>query len=170
VKTHLYSSFSSLIYLLSHFTSQAPSLFSQSHPYKPSFIFPSPSPQRRISPSLGTKPPRDIKLQQDYAHLLPLRLHWADQLREGEPMVPKRVRDTPTPVVRGSTEDQAAHLLQMCEGPRSSPCMLFGWWFISVNLTGPRLVDSLGFPVESLTPPNSSLLLSILPQVFLSSP
>lgn len=26
-------------------------------------------------------------------------------------------------------EDQAAHLLQMCRGPRSSPCTLFGWWF-----------------------------------------
>jgi hypothetical protein len=26
-------------------------------------------------------------------------------------------------------EDQPANLLHMCEEPRSSPCLLFGWWF-----------------------------------------
>jgi hypothetical protein len=28
-----------------------------------------------------------------------------------------------------SHEDHAAHLLHMCKGLRSSPFMLFGWWF-----------------------------------------
>ena len=25
--------------------------------------------------------------------------------------------------------EHVTHLLHMCRGPRSSPCMLFGWWF-----------------------------------------
>jgi hypothetical protein len=60
-------------------------------------------------------------------------------------------------------EDQGAHLLQMHSSPRPSHCMLFGWWF---RLCGPRLVDSEGLLLVSLTPTTSS----ILPQLFHKAP
>ena len=65
-------------------------------------------------------------------------------------------------------EDQAAHLLQMCRGSRSSSCMLPGWWPIREPY-GPRLVDSVGLLVLSLTPPAHSLLCFTLLQHLLSS-
>lgn len=33
------------------------------------------------------------------------------QLGEGDPMADNRIRDSPTPIVRGTHEDQAANLL-----------------------------------------------------------
>jgi hypothetical protein len=47
-------------------------------------------------------------------------------------------------------EDQATHL-RICRGPRSSLCMLFDWWF-SLGTHKPRLVDSVGLLMVSLTP------------------
>jgi hypothetical protein len=47
-------------------------------------------------------------------------------------------------------EDQAAHLLQICRGPGSSPCMLFDWWFSLCEPHGPMLLDSIGLLVMFL--------------------
>jgi hypothetical protein len=57
-------------------------------------------------------------------------------------------RQPPLHLLGDPHEDHAKHLLQMCEGPRSSPYMLFG--SVSVNSHGPRLVDYVGLLVVSL--------------------
>jgi hypothetical protein len=48
-------------------------------------------------------------------------------------------------------EDQDAHLLHICGGPRSSPCSFFDLWLVSLGSQGSSLVYSVGFPVESLS-------------------
>lgn len=53
----------------------------------------------------------------------------AAYVREGDLMIGHRFRDRHTPFVGDPHEDHAVHLLQMCRGPWSSPCILFGLWF-----------------------------------------
>jgi hypothetical protein len=54
----------------------------------------------------------------------------AAQLCKRDPKAYKTVRDSPLfQLLGGPHEDQTAHLLHMCKEPRSSPCILFGWWF-----------------------------------------
>jgi hypothetical protein len=40
----------------------------------------------------------------------------------------------------------------MCRGPRSSICMLFGWWFFHMGPRESKLVDSVCLTVVSLNP------------------
>ena len=63
-------------------------------------------------------------------------------------MAGNRVRDNPTPVVRDSHGDQAAHLEYMCRGAKFSPLVDDSF---SVSPHGPRLVDATGLLVVSLT-------------------
>jgi hypothetical protein len=68
-------------------------------------------------------------------------------------------------------EEPAAHLLQMCRGPCSSPppsCSLVGG-SVSVSLHEPRLVDSVGLLVMCFTSPAHSVLSPTLPQDYPSS-
>lgn len=53
--------------------------------------------------------------------------------------------------------------------PRSVPCLLFSWWFSLPEPHGPRLVDSEGFLVVSLTSPALLILPPSLPQDTLSN-
>jgi hypothetical protein len=53
-------------------------------------------------------------------------------------------------------EDQAAHLLQMCIGHRSSPCMFFAWRFSCCEPSGSQVSWLLVFLVESIDPSSSS--------------
>jgi hypothetical protein len=48
--------------------------------------------------------------------------------------------------------DQAALLLHMCEGPGSSPCSLFGWWFSLWRPQGSRIVNLCWSFLSSLGP------------------
>jgi hypothetical protein len=82
---------------------------------------------------LGTIPPWNMQSQQEQAPPLPLRPHQAVQ--EGDPMAGNSHRQPPLQVLGDLPEDQAAHLLQMCGRPRSSPCMLFGWCFSLFELS-----------------------------------
>lgn len=45
----------------------------------------------------------------------------------------------------------AAHLVQMCQGPPSSPCMFLVGGSVSEASQGSRLFDSVGFPMEFLS-------------------
>jgi hypothetical protein len=59
------------------------------------------------------------------------------------------------------------NICYICEGrPRSSLCLIFGWWFSLWEPQGSRLVDSVGLPVEFLSP----LGAAILPSMLQSSP
>jgi hypothetical protein len=59
--------------------------------------------------------------------------HWGQTFRvmgsTGRQIV-NRNRDSPCSMCLGDLyEDQAAHLLHLCSGPTSIPCLLFGWPF-----------------------------------------
>ena len=60
-------------------------------------------------------------------------------------------------------EDQVVYLLHMYRGPKSSPCLLVGWWFSLWEPQGSILVDSVGLSVESLSSLGPSILLLTLP-------
>ena len=97
---------------------------------------------------------------------------------EGDPVTANRVRDSPlVQMLWVPHEYQTTHLLQMCKGPRFSPCMLFGWWFsLSEPPGGGRWGVSVGLLVVSLTlqlaqfyPPLSHKTPQALPNVWLWS-
>ena len=82
----------------------------------------------------------------------------------------RQQREFPLQLLENLREDQAAHLLNMRKGPRSSPCMLFCWWLCLCEPHGPRFVSTVGLLVLSLTNSGPSFLPSTLPQESQASP
>jgi hypothetical protein len=93
-------------------------------------------------------------------HLVPAGLSTSSST-EAQPGSPGRGRGSnsreqrqetaPAPMSGDPYEEQATHLRQTCVGPRSSPCMFFGWWPSLCEPHGPKLVDSVGLLVVVLT-------------------
>lgn len=71
-----------------------------------------------------------------------------------------------TLIVRGPNEEQTAHQLHLCRGPRGSLCMLFGWW---TNLCVPPLVQ-VSLLCRSSCDGFDPLALSILPPTLRRTP
>jgi hypothetical protein len=69
-------------------------------------------------------------------------------------------RQLPLQLLGTPHEEQAAHLLHMCKGPRSSPFVLS----VFESLHGHKSVDSVGLLVVALTPLAPSFLPPILLQ------
>ena len=62
---------------------------------------------------------------------LPLRPDKTSQWGEQESQAGKRVRERPCSYCLGTCMKTKLNICYMCTGsPRSSSCMLFGWWFI----------------------------------------
>jgi hypothetical protein len=64
---------------------------------------------------------------------------------------------------------QDSSLLNMCQGPQTSPCMLFGWWLSLWELPGAQIswyswsFHGVGIPLSSFSSfPNSSIGVSSL--------
>ena len=102
-------------------------------------------------------------------HPLPLRPDKAAQLGDWDPQAGNRFKDS-TPALLQLLgylhEDQAAHLLHMCGGPRSNLGYSLVGGSDSGSPQGSRLIDSVGLLVESLSffwslnpSPNSSIRL-----------
>jgi hypothetical protein len=138
-KWHNFFFFPPVTYFFIHFISQSQPLQILSS------IIPSLSPQRRESP-----PEYHLILR----HRVPAGLS-SSSPTEAQPGSPAREmessgrpesqRQPPLQLLGNLHEDQATYLLQVCKGPRSSLCMLFGWCFsLCEHPHGPRLVDSVG--------------------------
>jgi hypothetical protein len=156
----------SLVYLFTISQSHPPSLpSSRPHSYK--FLFPH---YLLLFSSKKGKPPlvppcTGISSCIRTKHPFPLKPNQAVQLGVGDPMAEDRVRDSPPSTCKGTHMKTKLHICYKCVevlGP--APACPFIGGSVSVNLHGPRLVDSVGLLVESLSPPAPSILSPILLQ------
>jgi hypothetical protein len=117
----------------------------------PSFVF-----SESGNLPIGTNSSRHTKSQQ---HIL---CYWAEEARRrGLKGRQQSLRAQPPLRLLGDPqEDQAEHLLQMCRGLWSSPCMSFGWWF-SLCRVPQAQVSWLGRSSYGVLDPSSSFSTSL---------
>jgi hypothetical protein len=128
------------------------------------------SPLRRWRASLSTHAPWYIKSLQDKAHASPLRPGKAAKLGEQDPQAGSRVKDSPSFSCWGICMKTKLYIcINVRVGLGSDHvCSLVGG-SVSGSPQGSRLCDSVGLPVEFLSPLGSSVLPATLPQDFLNS-